>query len=310
MRRGGTILIVVGVLLALGTAGIAYVLLGRGPGPQPPGPTPTPVRMVEVVIALQNIPAYAEIPVDAVGAQEIPLSELTTRHLLDREGVVGRKANRAVARGSFIMQDWIVGPETVAQQGMNASLYITPDMEGQSRVAMAFETSELHGVAGAIQNGDFVDMLISYTFLDRQEEQPPPPAPVVEECPVWCPEPTQILVAQLLLQDIEVYRVGPWLIPTPTPSPEEEAAPPEPEEEAAPEPPQPIRSNTLTLLLAQQDALVVKFARESGATIDLVLRGRDDHTIVRTETVTMEYITTRFEITIPTEPRRFVPVTQ
>ncbi len=300
MRRGSTVLIIVGILLALGTAAIAYVLLGRGPAPPPAEATPTPETMVPVVIALQNIPAYTDIPAEALGTGEIAQSKLTT-HLQVPEAVVGRKANRSILQGSFVMAEWIIDPETVAQEGKDASLYITPDREGRSRVAMVFETSLAHGVAGAIQNGDFIDLLISYRFIDKEEEL----EPVEEgEAPE---EPTEILVAQLLLQDIEVYRVGAWLIPTPTPVPEEEAPPEEVEEEV---PTQPIRSNTLTLLLTQQDALVVKFARESGAVIDLVLRGRDDHTLVRTETVTMDYVTTRFEITIPTEPRRFVTVVE
>jgi hypothetical protein len=63
----------------------------------------------------------------------------------------------------------------------------------------------------------------------------------------------------------------------------------------------------LTLLLDQQDALVLKFALESEASIDLVLRGREDHETVRTETVSLEYVMTRFEITVPPEPMRFVP---
>lgn len=304
MRRGGTVLIVVGILLAIGTAAIAYTLLSRRAAPQPTGATPTPEPMVSVVVALQDIPAYADIPADAVGTQDIAQSKLTN-HLLAPEAVVGRRAARRILRGSFIMEDWIIDPQTVAQEGMNASLFIAPDREGRSRVAMAFETSELHGVAGAIQNGDSVDMLISYSFVDRQEEQPVPSRPA-QECTVWCPDPAQVLVAQLLLQDIEVYRVGPWLIPTPTPLPEGEEPPPEEEEEV---PGAPLRSNTLTLMLTHQDALVVKFAGESGARIDLVLRGRDDHTLAATETVNMGYILARFRMTIPAGPRRFVPAT-
>lgn len=298
MRRGSTMLIAVGILLALATAVIAYVLLGRGAGPaQPTPPTPTPEKMVPVVVALQNIPAYTDIPADAVGTQDIAQSKLTT-HLQVPEAVVGRKANRTILQGSYILAGWIIDPEAVVQEGKNASLYITPDREGRSRVAMAFQTSELHGVAGAIQNGDFVDLLISYRFIDTEEE-----LPETEEGEE-AKEPTQILVAQLLLQDIEVYRVGPWLIPTPTPVPEgEEPTAEEGEAEEA----QPLRSNTLTLLLTQQDALVVKFARESGATIDLVLRGIDDHTTVSTETVSLQYVMTRFDITVPPEPLRFVP---
>jgi Flp pilus assembly protein CpaB len=300
MRRGSTILTIVGVLLALTTAAIAYVALIRRPAAPPPSPTPTPEKMTEAVVALQDIPAYTDIPAEAVGMREIAQSKLTN-HLLAPEAVIGRRASRTILRGSFIMSDWIVDPEAVVREGKNASLNITPDAEGRPRVAMAFETTELGGVAGAIQNGDFVDILISYKLVDTELELPEPKTPAVEGCPVDCPQP-EVLLAQLLLQDVEVYRVGAWLIPTPTPPAEgEEAAAPE-EAPAA----EPIRSKTLTLLLTQQDALVLKFARESGASIDLVLRGLDDHAKVRTETVSLQYVMTRFEITMPPEPWRFV----
>jgi Flp pilus assembly protein CpaB len=298
MRRGSMILTIVGILLAVTTAVIAYVALVRRPAEQPPVATPTPEKMVEVVIALQDIPAYTDIPADAVGTQKIAESQLTN-HLLAPDAVIGRRASRTILRGSFIMSDLIVDPEAVVLEGKNASLNITPDSAGRPRVAMAFETTELRGVAGAIQNGDFVDILISYPLVDVQQELPEPVEPAVEACPVECPERTAVLAAQLLLQDVEVYRVGAWLLPTPTPVAEGEEAESEPV-------PEPVRSKTLTLLLTQQDALVLKFARESGASIDLVLRGIDDHETVRTETVSLEYVMTRFEITLPADPWRYV----
>jgi Flp pilus assembly protein CpaB len=299
MRRGSTILTIVGVLLALTTAAIAYVALIRRPAAPPPSPTPTPEKMTEAVVALQDIPAYTDIPAEAVGMREIAQSKLTN-HLLAAEAVVGQRAGRTILRGSFIMSDWIVDPEAVVREGKNASLNITPDAEGRPRVAMAFETTELGGVAGAIQNGDFVDILISYQLVDTELELPEAKPPALEGCPVDCPQP-QVLLAQLLLQDVEVYRVGAWLIPTPTPAPEGEEAAPEEAPVA-----EPIRSKTLTLLVTQQDALVLKFARESGASIDLVLRGLDDHARARTETVSLQYVMARFEITMPPEPWRFV----
>ncbi len=298
MRRGSMILTIVGILLAVTTAVIAYVALVRRPAPQPIGATPTPETMVAAVIALQDIPAYTDIPADAVGTQEIAQSRLTN-HLLAPDAVVGRRAARTILRGSFIMSDWIVDPQTVVQEGRNASLNVTPDREGRPRVALAFETTELGGVAGAIQNGDFVDILISYRLVDTEQELEPPEAAASEICPPECPARTEVLVAQLLLQDVEVYRVGAWLLATPTPEPEGELPEGEPQ-------PQPVRSPTLTLLLTQQDALVLKFARESGATIDLVLRGIDDHQAVRTETVSLPYVMARFEITMPPEPWRYI----
>jgi len=301
MRRGGTILTIVGILLAVTTAVIAYVALTGRPGTQPPAATPTPEKMVAAVIALQDIPAYTDIPADAVGTQEIAQSKLSN-HLLAPEAVVGRRAARTILRGSFIMSDWVVDPTTVVLEGKNASLNITPDREGGARVAMAFETTELGSVAGAIQNGDFVDLLISYNLLDTQELETLE-TEASEICLPDCPTRADVLLAQLLLQDVEVYRVGAWLLPTPTPTPEGEAPEETPEQELQPEP---VRSNILTLLLSQQDALVLKFARESGASIDLVLRGVEDHQAVRTETVSLQYVMSRFEITVPPDPWRYV----
>jgi Flp pilus assembly protein CpaB len=167
-------------------------------------------------------------------------------------------------------------------------------------------------VAGAIQNGDFVDILISYWMLDTEAE----PAPGGGEGEEAAPPESYILLAQLLLQDVEVLRVGPWagvaVPPEEPPGEGDEAATPAPEgeegaESAALEPVSVDAPVVLTLLLDQQDALVLKFARESGASIDLVLRGLEDHDTLRTETVSLEYVMTRFEITVPPEPMRFLP---
>jgi len=307
MPRRGTLLIIIGIILALGTTVVVFVLL-RPVGQAPTAtPQPTPEEKISVVIAAQEIPALTEIPADAVGTLLIPKSALTPKHLLDPEAVIGKKTMRVVARGSFITTDLLLDESMVLELGYNASLNIPP-----GKVAAAFRTTQLRAVAGAIQNGDFVDILISYWMLDTEAE----PAPGGGEAEEAAPPESYILLAQLLLQDVEVLRVGPWagVAVPPEEAPgegAEEATPaPEGEEGAEGEALQPVSVEApvvLTLLLDQQDALVLKFARESGASIDLVLRGLDDHDTLRTETVSLEYVMTRFEITVPPEPMRFVP---
>jgi Flp pilus assembly protein CpaB len=308
MPRRGTILIAAGIILALGTTVVVFALL-RTSGQAPPAPPQaTPEAKISVVIAAQEIPALTEIPADAVGTLLIPKSALTPQHLLDPQAVVGKKAITTIVRGSFITTDVLLDESKVLELGYNASLNIPP-----GKVAAAFRTSQIRAVAGAVQNGDFVDILISYWMLDT-EAQPTPAAAgeQVAEVP-----PSYILLAQLLLQDVEVLRVGPWAgvavppeavpeeVPATEPTPEATPAAGEGEGQLAPVP---LDSETvLTLLLDQQDALVLKYAQESGASIDLVLRGRGDDKKVRTETVSLEYVMTRFEITIPPEPMRFVP---
>jgi Flp pilus assembly protein CpaB len=305
MPRRGTILIIVGIILALGTTAVVFVLL-RPSGAQPAAtPQPTPEEKISVVIAAQEIPALTEIPADAVGTLLIPKSALSPKYLLDPEAVIGKKTMTNVSRGSFITTDVLLDESKVLELGYNASLNIP-----EGKVAVAFRTTQLRAVAGAIQNGDFVDILISYWMLDTEAE------PItVEGEEEAAPVASYILLAQLLLQDVEVLRVGPWAGVAVPPTEGEEAAAqttPAPEGEAEGEAAalQPVSAQAevvLTLLLEQQDALVLKFARESEASIDLVLRGREDHEAVRTETVSLEYVMTRFEITVPPEPMRFLP---
>jgi Flp pilus assembly protein CpaB len=309
MPRRGTILIIVGIILALGTTAVVFVLL-RPSGAQPEAtPQPTPEEKISVVIAAQEIPALTEIPADAVGTLLIPKSALNARYLLDPEAVIGKKTMTTVSRGSFITTDVLLDESKVLELGYNASLNIP-----EGKVAVAFRTNQLRAVAGAIQNGDFVDILISYWMLDT-EKQPTTTGEEEEEAP---PQ-SYILLAQLLLQDVEVLRVGTWAGVAVPPeeteaggeggeapmAQEEQEGEGEAEEELTPVSPQ--AEVVLTLLLDQQDALVLKFALESEASIDLVLRGREDHETVRTETVSLEYVMTRFEITVPPEPMRFVP---
>ncbi len=303
MPRRGTLLIIIGIILALGTTVVVFVLLR--PTTQAPAatPQPTPEEKISVVIAAQEIPALTEMPADAVGTLLIPKSALTPKHLLDPEAVIGKKTARLIARGSFITTDLLLDESKVLALGYNASLNIPP-----GKVAAAFRTTQLRAVAGAIQNGDFVDILISYWMLDTEAEPAPGEGEGEEEA---APE-SLVLLAQLLLQDVEVLRVGPWagVAAPPEEVPEEvseEAAPEEEEGEPELQPVSPEAQVVLTLLLDQQDALVLKFARESGASIDLVLRGLEDHDTARAETVSLEYIMTRFEITVPPEPMRFVP---
>ena len=307
MPRRGTILIAAGIILALGTTVVVFALLRTGGQAPPAPPEATPEPMVKVVIAAQEIPALTEIPADAVGTLDIPKSAVTPEHLLDPEAVVGKKAMTAIVRGSFITTDILLDESKVLELGYNASLNVP-----EGKVATAFRTTQLRAVAGAVQNGDFVDILISYWMLDTEAEPAAAQGEEAAEVPT-----SYILLAQLLLQDVEVLRVGPWAgVAVPPEAPPEEV----PAEEAAPEAtpeaaegegelaPVPLDQETvLTLLLDQQDALVLKYARESGASIDLVLRGHDDDTKVRTETVSLEYVMTRFEITVPPEPMRFVP---
>jgi len=97
-------------------------------------------------------------------------------------------------------------------------------------------------------------------------------------------------VTQLIIQNAGVLKVGAWATPTPPPVAEgEEGAPPPP----APPP------DMVILVVNQQDALVLKYARENNFILDLALRAAGDEVPITTEAVTLEYMIRRFGISFP-----------
>jgi pilus assembly protein CpaB len=175
-------------------------------------------------------------------------------------------------------------------------------------VAMAFPIDELSSVSYGIQPGDHVDILMSFFFIDvDQETQTAAPL-----CPPLCPgaegvqQPTELEeqiprpVAQLTVQDAEVLGVGRWGYEAALT--EEEAQAQQERQQSSNEVPT-QQTQTLpeyiTLMLTPQDALVLKMARELGASIDMAVRAQDDHQTFVTQQVTLDYILARFGIALP-----------
>ena len=81
--------------------------------------------------------------------------------------------------------------------------------------------------------------------------------------------------------------------PTAVPVEGDEAAPP-----PTPIPPTPL-TQWVTLAVSPQDALVLKYSEEAGASMDLVLRPDGDTTRFSTQAVTLQYIFAEYGIEAP-----------
>ena len=278
MRRG-RLLIFLGLILALITAGAAYYLLQQGV--IIPRPQQEEIRTRPVLVALQPIEERADISAEAVGTKEWPEELVPAQALSNPAEVVGKTALVPIMEGQIILPEMFVDKEKVIEEGSFAALAIP-----EGSVAFAFPVDDIHSVAGAIQAGDFVDVLVTITFEGQK------PTGVVKEEGEEEVQPVQVLATQFTLQDMEVLRVGAWNVPPPA---EEGEAPPLPQ-------------GFLTLLVSRQDALVLKYARDDpNFNVDFALRGVEDHTIVSTESVTLEYILTRFNVTTPALPPTIGP---
>jgi Flp pilus assembly protein CpaB len=313
MRSGGRILIIVGILLALGTAVAAVFILQQKPqqpAALPPGITPSPaVPMTQVVVAVQDIPQGEPIPPDALRLEERPITTLPPEPVTAVEETQGKRASVQIFRGQVLQKQMLTTEEVRKLLGGDAAALVPA-----GKVAVVVPVNRLTSVGYAIKAGDRVDVMISVNLLDidaaTQIRLPLPPC-TGEACPI-SGEQIPRHVAQLTLQDVEVIRVGNWLYgpeaeKAATPPPEEAPPPtetPQPAAEGATPPPAPTPSapDLVTLVVSQQDALVLKYAKEKGLGIELALRGTDDHNLVNTEAVTMDYMLARFNI--PNPPKR------
>jgi Flp pilus assembly protein CpaB len=318
--RGGRILVIVGFILLAGAVAVAVIVWRNS---QQPEPTPALVEegalvseavpaedMVEVVVAAQDIPRGTRITAEnnAVKMAVLPETAVPEGALTDLESAYGRIARVDILRDASVTRGMLV--EAVLQIPAG-------------KVAYALPVARYSSVAWAIQPGDHVDVLISLLVVELDEEfqtalpnnstcvQPTeeegcrggligrlevlPNGWVVNLTPNEAQRPR--LVTQLTVQDAIVLHVGDWPGEEDLPTPEEELL----EEEGAPQPTPAPRASVepVTLIVTPQDAMVLKYAEEVGASVDLVLRSAEDTGEITTEAVTLQYIFERFDIELP-----------
>jgi pilus assembly protein CpaB len=285
MRRG-RILILLGLILAIGTAAAVFVLLRGAAGEQE-----AKIEREEVVVAKQ--PIAEDEPLEGrVELRAMPVDTIPEGAIRSLEETAGMLAAGPINQGAILHPDLLISPLELIQQGELGKLV------EEGYVAVAFPIDEMSSVSYGIQPGDHVDILMTFFFvdldLDTQMIEPlcPPlcPAPEGGESAASVGDQYPRLVTQLTLQNAEVLGVGRWAH---GPEPVEEETEPqgEPIEEEPPE--------FITLMLAPQDALVLKLAREYGASIDLAVRAQDDLQVFTTQQVTLEYMLTRFAVSMP-----------
>ncbi|MBI3913841.1 MAG: Flp pilus assembly protein CpaB, partial [Chloroflexi bacterium] len=152
MRRGGRILVLFGIILGVLTAGGTFVVLSSA------GPQAQAIPTKSIVIALQNIPERTEITAESIGKADWPEAVVPPGAFETSADVLGKLTLDPVYQGQIILAPMIVDKTKLKETRSNAS-YLVPD----NKVAVAFPITPLSGVAGAIQAGDTIDILLTLT---------------------------------------------------------------------------------------------------------------------------------------------------
>jgi len=255
------------------------------------------VPTTQILVAIQNIPRGSEISADSVEFRDWPANNVPPDVIADEAELIGKVVKTDIFQGQPIVRSML----TEVVVGSEAAFAIP-----EGKVAVAFPITRFSSVGYGIEAGDHVDVLLSARFIDREEEKQSArdtidfrvevmgrlAAADVEsasfEVPIF--EAKARPVTQLVVQNAGVLKVGAWA--TPTPPPVEEGA-------EAPPPPASVPPDMVILVVSQQDALVLKYARENNFILDLALRAAGDEAPVTAEAVTLEYMVRRFKISFP-----------
>ncbi len=251
MRRGGRILVLLGLVLGILTAGGVFLVLSTTQSETPQ------IQTRSVIIAQQNIAARTEILPEQLGRGEWPEAYVPPGAYEKTSDVSGKLAIYPIQPGQIILPQMLIDKSLVKETRSNASFVIP-----EGKIAVAFPLSSLSGVAGALQTGDTVDLLL--TLSPGTNVMTGTTRIVVNEG----------AITQVMLQDVLILNLGAW----PSGVPEEKSAP---------------AGSILTFAVTHQDALALKAAREQGI-IEMVLRRAGDHKLVTTEPVTLPYLLRRF----------------
>jgi Flp pilus assembly protein CpaB len=209
-----------------------------------------------VVVARQEVPERTLFTGANVGdlltTRQVPADAAPTGALRQPSDAIGKATTRSLAAGEVVLGT----PDRLASgegAGARAAAVIPRD-----KVAVAIPATDAVTVAGALQAGDRVDVIGTWTRPNGQN------------------------ATQNLFHDVRVFAVGRWQgsgggLPGAAAAPSAGGA-----------------TATITLLLDYQQAVVVEYLLQSGGHVSIALRRFDQGDDMPTEPATAETLTRRF----------------
>jgi pilus assembly protein CpaB len=346
MNRRVLILLLLLVVILVGGAAVLFLQ------PQPPQtdtpdggnqtgqqstPVTTPIPQTRIIVAGQELSRGGRIPREAINIVLWPVSAVTDEFITEQEYtdnpaiVVGKVARTDIVRDQPIFERLLVDDLLrISRTGSDVAAIMDTGLR-----AISIPVDRLTSVAYGIQDGDYVDVIVSFLFVDIdpafqtlkpnklsiltiREGVPQFSEPVQGELGtsnfyqgtilIVPTEPQRPrLVTQTTIQQAFVVHVGNFPLdgksflaratPLPTPTPPEGEA-----TSAAPPPtPTPTAPDVVTLAVTPQDAVVLTWIVEHRLPITLVIRSVKDIAAgpATTDAVTLQYMVDRYTVTLP-----------
>lgn len=215
------------------------------------------VSLSPVVVAVQDIPLRSVINEAQVSIKQVPTELVPAGAAVSLIDVVGKITRQDIAAGEVILTRRLVDPTI---KGRDLAFTMPEDM-----VVLALPANDLMSRIGALKPGDKVDLLFSLDVGGQAAEQ---------------------LVTLNAIQNLEIAAMAlpPALGGSPTNAKDDKSL---------------ALTNEGALLFAvsAQDALTLKFLKDSGAIMDVALRAPTSEQLLEAETVDLPYMADRYRFT-------------
>ncbi len=291
-KRRGLIFVLVGVLLAA-LSGVMILSVARRAAEAPKTvvvqPTPEPLKKVYVVVAEKDLPENVAVSAEDVSTKEFPADFAPAGAIAAPEYAVGKYTTSRVYKGQILVAPLLAETRKTGQLSVKVP---------EGKVAMAVNVNDALNSLGALRAGDRVDIMLTLDLAkgmpDKQSGGTAAPAGQSGTTAAQQDVPQSKLSTQLTMQNVQILAVGAPAGDLTANAQGQAAAPSQASRDAA---------RVITFLLDPQDAVTLKFVKDSGGVMDLVVRAPEDTRVARTDAVTLDASYQKFRFRFP-EPIR------
>jgi pilus assembly protein CpaB len=262
-RRGALALMALGILLA-GAASVIVLGIAKQAGEQSKAVIP----QVYVVMAAREIPDQSVVTPDELVVRPFPAEFAPVGAISQPEQAIGKYAVSTIYRDQIIMQ----GHVSTGKRAPSLSDRVPP-----GKVVVWLPMPDLLAGQVGFKPGDRLDLLLSLKLNQS--------AAVTDSSSAA----SNGMSTQTTLQNIEIFAIG------------EQAQAGVQANGNGVSARTSASAQPLALLVDHQDAIIIKYIKDSGGTIDLALRSSDEDRIVRTDAVTVDSVAERFRFRVPQE---------
>jgi pilus assembly protein CpaB len=236
-----------------------------------------PIPKVFVVVALKDLPENVAVSTDDIAKKQMPAEFAPDDAIAVPEIAVGKYTTSRIFRGEVLVAPLLSGSKQTSQLAAR----IPP-----GKVAMAVVVGDAMNGLGALRAGDHVDVLLSLDLKDLAAVAAPQ-ADVKGMTQASSGQNVPQLSTQLTMQNVEILAIGAPAGDTPGNVAGQAAAQTQGQQQQQ-------QARTITFLLDRQDAITLKYIKDSGGTMDLVVRGSADQELAKTDAMTLDTVYRKF----------------